>query len=54
MGLRASDVSKKWIMERITGSIKTILKASGMPSIPALIFSYNMIMRTRRDTRRHA
>jgi DNA polymerase elongation subunit (family B) len=54
MGLRASDVSKKWIMERITGSIKTILEASGMPGVPALIFSYNMIMRTRRDARRPA
>ena len=54
MGLRASDVSKKWIMERITGSVKTILEASGMPGVPAMIFSYNMIMRTRKNARQNA
>ena len=45
IGVKVEDVSKKWIMERIAGSIKTVLQAAGMPGVPALIFSYNMVMK---------
>lgn len=49
IGARITDVSNKWVMERVTGgSVRTILEASGMPTLPSLIFSYNMIAKRSR------
>ena len=36
-------------MERVAASAKTILEAAGMPTVRAMIFSYNMIMKQRKD-----
>ncbi|KAK3614682.1 hypothetical protein LTR56_027089 [Elasticomyces elasticus] len=47
-GLDAIDVHKGWVMERITGAVKTILEAADMGSVRGLIFSYNMAMRQKR------
>lgn len=49
MGAKITDVSKKWVMERVSGSIKTILEAADMPSVQSLIFAYNMIARQKRS-----
>jgi DNA polymerase elongation subunit (family B) len=49
-GLDAVDVHKGWVLERITGAVKTILEAADMGTVRGLIFSYNMIMKQKRGT----
>jgi len=44
-GLDSVDVHKGWVVERITGAVKTILEAADMGTVRGLVFSYNAIMK---------
>ncbi|KAK5162688.1 uncharacterized protein LTR77_011241 [Saxophila tyrrhenica] len=44
-GLNSVEVHKGWVMERITGAVKTILEAADMGTVRGLMFSYNAIVK---------
>ncbi|KAL9122241.1 MAG: hypothetical protein Q9187_001193 [Circinaria calcarea] len=48
-GVSVSGVDKKWVLERITGAISTILEAANMGSVAGLIFSYNEMIKLNRN-----
>lgn len=47
-GAKVTNVNKKWVLERVTGSIATILEAANLGTVPSLLFSYNMMVRQKR------
>ncbi|KAF4460195.1 DNA polymerase (pol2) [Fusarium albosuccineum] len=42
-GSEVTDVSRRWVVERITGSISNILDAAGLGTVSSLLFSYKMM-----------
>ena len=47
-GSTATNVDKRWVLDRIKGSISTILDAADMGTLQSLLFSYNMMVRRAR------
>ncbi|EON69092.1 hypothetical protein W97_08405 [Coniosporium apollinis CBS 100218] len=45
IGLESMDVDKRWVLDRITGAVATILEAADMNDVRGLIFSYNMAVK---------
>ncbi|KAI4172147.1 MAG: hypothetical protein LQ346_008652 [Caloplaca aetnensis] len=41
-GLKSVNMDKKWVLDRITGAVATILEAANVNNVKGLIFPYNM------------
>jgi hypothetical protein len=44
-GSTVTNVDKKWVLDRVKGSIATILEAVDLGSFRSLLFSYNVMVR---------